>query len=103
MNNIDSEGINSISTDIVPENPGDEDLPLVVVAEEPPYHDEVSTALSCSTASAFYPTMWCQRVPVESLEKAEFTTNSPQTMSRRLILKSLNLFRSNNLTIIISN
>ena len=41
MNDVHPEGINSIPADIIPEDPGDEHLPLVVVAEEAADHGEV--------------------------------------------------------------
>ena len=40
MDNIDSESVNSISANVVPVHPGDEHLPLVVVAEEAADHGE---------------------------------------------------------------
>ena len=40
MDNIDSESVNCISANVVPVHPGDEHLPLVVVAEEAADHDE---------------------------------------------------------------
>ena len=57
MNDVHPEGINCIPADIIPEDPGDEHLPLVVVAEEPPNHDCVYFL----TASAFSSTLSCAR------------------------------------------
>ena len=44
MDNIDSESINCIPADVVPVHPGDEHLPLVVVAEEAADHGEAGGA-----------------------------------------------------------
>ena len=41
MDNIDSESVDCIPADIIPVHPGDEHLPLVVVAEEAADHGEV--------------------------------------------------------------
>ena len=50
MDDVDTEGINSIATNIVPVYPGDEHLALVIVAEQPTNHGEVE-ALSSSFKS----------------------------------------------------
>ena len=42
MDDIDSEGVNCVPADVVPVHPGDQHLPLVVVAEEAA--DHVGTA-----------------------------------------------------------
>ena len=44
MDNIDSESINCIPADVVPVHPGDEHLPLVIVAEEAADHGEAGGA-----------------------------------------------------------
>ena len=44
MDNIDSEGVNCVPADVVPVHPGDQHLPLVVVAEETADHVEAGGA-----------------------------------------------------------
>ena len=44
MDNIDSESVHCIPADVVPVHPGDEHLPLVVVAEEAADHGEAGGA-----------------------------------------------------------
>ena len=41
MDNVHSEGVHGVTTDVVPVDPGDEDLTLVVVAKQATDHGEV--------------------------------------------------------------
>ena len=40
MNDIDPECVHGVSADVIPVDPGDEDLPLVVVAKQATDHGE---------------------------------------------------------------
>ena len=40
MDNIHSEGVHRVPPDVVPVDPGDEDLALVIVTEETTNHDD---------------------------------------------------------------
>ena len=51
VDHIDPEGVHGIPPDVIPVDPGDEHLALVVVAEEPADHDE--SRAPCAES-------WCQ-------------------------------------------